>query len=61
MSQVHPQVRTTPRTRIEIKASAASLTELSERYNIKVATARKWTGREDAQDRSHRPQGCPRR
>ena len=55
MSQVHPLARTTPRTRTEIKASTASLTELAERYNITVATARKWKGREHAQDRSHRP------
>lgn len=55
MSQVHPLARTTPRTRTEIRASAAPLTELAERYNITVATARKWKGRDDAQDRSHRP------
>ena len=55
MSQVHPLVRTTPRTRTEIKASAASLTVLAERYNIPVATARKWKSQDDAQDRSHRP------
>ena len=34
MSQVHPLARTTPRTRTEIKASTASLTDLAERYNI---------------------------
>ena len=28
---------------------------LAERYNISIATARKWKGRDDAQDRSHRP------
>ena len=55
MSRVHPLARTTPRTRAEIKASSASLTTLAERYNITVATARKWRGRQDAQDRSHRP------
>ena len=55
MSQVHPLARTTPRARTEIRASTASLTELAERYNITVATARKWKGREHAQDRSHRP------
>ena len=55
MSQVHPLARTTPRTRTEIKASAAPLTVLAERYNITVATARKWKHRQDAQDRSHRP------
>ena len=55
MSQVHPRALTTPRTRVEIRASAASLTALAERYNITVATARKWKGREHAQDRLHRP------
>ena len=55
MSQVHPLARTTPRTRSEIKASSESLTAVAERYNITVATARKWRGREHAQDRSHRP------
>ncbi len=55
MSQVHPQARTTPLTRLEIHSSNVSLTELSSRYNITVATTRKWKGREDMQDRSHRP------
>ena len=55
MSQVHPQARTTPRTRAEIKASAAPVTELAERYNITVATARKWKSRETPEDLSHRP------
>ena len=55
MSQVHPLARTTPRTRAEIKASTASAAVLAERYNITVATARKWKGRDDVQDRSHRP------
>ena len=54
MSQVHPLARTTPRTRAEIKASSASQSVLSERYNVSVATVRKWRGREDPQDRSHR-------
>ena len=55
MSEVHAQARTTPRTRAEIKESSASLTDLAERYNISRATARKWKGRETAQDLSHRP------
>lgn len=55
MSQVHPQARTTPRVRAEIKASEAALTELAARYNITVATARKWKAREDVQDLTHRP------
>ena len=55
MSQVHPQARTTPRTRAEIKAASASLAELAERYNVSKATARKWKNRDDVQDLSHRP------
>jgi transposase InsO family protein len=55
MSQIHPQARTTPRTRAEIKASASPLSELAERYNITKATARKWKSRETTQDLSHRP------
>ena len=55
MSQVHPRARTTPRTRAEINASPDSITALSDRYNISIATARKWKRRDDVQDRSHRP------
>ena len=55
MSQVHAQARTTPRTRGEIKEPSASLVALAERYNISLATARKWKGRECPQDLSHRP------
>ena len=29
--------------------------ELAKRYNVSIATARKWKGRNDSQDRSHRP------
>lgn len=55
MSQIHPQARTTPRTRTEIKASAAPLSELAERYDVTVATVRKWKSRQTPQDLSHRP------
>ena len=54
MSRVHPQARTTPRTRAEIRSCEAPLTVLAERYNVTKATVRKWRGREDMQDRSHR-------
>lgn len=57
MSQVHPLARTTPRTRAEINGSSASIAELAKRYNISLATARKWKQREDVQDRSH----CPKK
>ena len=55
MSEVHAQARTTPRTRAEIKNSTASLLELAKRYNISVATARKWKQRDSPEDLSHRP------
>lgn len=55
MSQVHPQARTTPRTRAEIHSCPDSSSELALRYNTTVATVRKWQGREDMQDRSHCP------
>jgi len=50
MSQVHPLARTTARTRTGIKASSAPLSALAERYNITVATARKWKRRDSAQE-----------
>ena len=55
MSQVHPVARTTPRTRAEMRSSKEPIKVLARRYNVSVATARKWKGRDDAQDRSHRP------
>ena len=55
MSQVHPVAPTTPRTRAEMRSSEDSSAELAKRYNVSIATARKWKGRDDSQDRSHRP------
>jgi transposase-like protein len=55
MRQVHPQARTTPRTRAEIETASETLGLLAQRYNVSKATARKWRNREDVQDRSHRP------
>jgi transposase InsO family protein len=54
MSMVHPMARTTPRTRAEIHESKASLTQVSQTYNISLGTARKWRLRSDHLDRSHR-------
>ena len=54
MSQVHPLARTTPRTRTEIRCSNESAGKLADLYNISKTTARKWKGRDDALDRSHR-------
>lgn len=55
MSQIHPQARATPCTRAEIRESATPLTELTERYNVTVATVRKRKSRKTPQDLSHRP------
>ena len=38
-----------------MRSSRDTNAELAKRYNISIATARKWKGRDDAQDRSHRP------
>ena len=54
MSEVHLLARTTPRVRAEIRNSAIGVTALADLYNISVATARKWKGRVDVLDRSHR-------
>ena len=42
MSEILPQARTTPPAR-------------AERYNVSVATVRKWKRRETPEDLSHRP------
>jgi transposase InsO family protein len=51
---LHPQARTTPRVRAEIKASSESSTVLAKRYNVTKSTASKWKRREHVQDLSHR-------
>ena len=55
MSRIHPQARTTPRTRAEINASTEPVQVLARLYNITVATARKWHHRDSMEDRSHCP------
>ena len=55
MSRIHPQARTTPRTRAEINASTQPVQVLARLYNITVATARKWHQRGSMEDRSHCP------
>jgi transposase InsO family protein len=55
VTRIHPQARTTPLVRAEIKASEDSIAELARRYNITKATVRKWRGREAPADLSHRP------
>ena len=55
MTRIHPQARTTPKTRAEIQVASGSTREVAERFNISVATVRKWRSRAEVQDRSHRP------
>jgi transposase-like protein len=55
LTRIHPQARTTPLVRAEIKASQDSIAEVARRYNITKATVRKWKGREAPADLSHRP------
>lgn len=53
-SSIHPQARTTPKTRQEMKDAGLSSREAAKVFNITRATAQKWRGRGDVQDRSHR-------
>lgn len=52
--RIHPQARTTPKIRQEIKDSGLSDREAARVFNITRATAAKWLERDDVQDRSHR-------
>jgi transposase len=52
--RIHPQARTTPKIRQEIKDSGLSDRQAAKVFNITRATAAKWLGRDDTQDRSHR-------
>jgi transposase len=53
-TRIHPQARTTPKIRQEIKDSGLSEREAAKVFNISRATAAKWLKRDDVQDRSHR-------
>lgn len=53
-SRIHPQARTTPKIRQEIKDSRLSDRLAAKVFNISRATARKWLKRENVQDHSHR-------
>ena len=55
MTRIHPQARTTPKTRAEIQAALGSTREVAERFNVSEGTVRKWQSRDEVQDRSHRP------
>ncbi|MCF6199764.1 MAG: hypothetical protein L3J67_10290 [Hyphomicrobiaceae bacterium] len=52
---LHKNATTTPRIREEIRNSDEPNRVLARRNNITVATVRKWKGRKDSQDLSHRP------
>ena len=53
---IHPEARTTPQIRAEIKA-ATGLTQkaLAEKYNVSEQTIRKWQRRAVTTDKSHCP------
>ncbi len=53
---IHPEARTTPQIRAEIKASTdLSQRALAEKYNVSEQTIRKWQKRDKPTDKSHRP------
>ena len=53
---IHPQARTTPQIREEIKAQkGVKQKDLAHKYNVTSQTIRKWQNREEVTDRSHRP------
>lgn len=52
---IHPQARTTPKVREEIKNSPLPAAQLATKYNITIPTAQKWQERDSVEDRSHRP------
>lgn len=53
--RLHPNARTTPRTRKEIQESSEPVAVLAARYNTSETTIRSWQNRTDQHDRSHRP------
>ena len=53
---IHPEARTTPQIRAEIKASrGVSQEALAEKYNVSRQTIKKWQTRDKLTDKSHRP------
>lgn len=55
MTHIHPQARTTPKVRAEIQKACGTQREIAARFNVTVATVRKWRSRDAVVDRSHRP------
>jgi hypothetical protein len=53
---IHPEARTTPQIRAEIKASVGiSQQALAEKYNVSRHTIKKWQTCDKSTDKSHRP------
>ena len=53
---IHPEARTTPQIRAEIKASKGmSQIALAKKYNVSRHTIKKWQTRDQFTDKSHRP------
>ncbi|WP_419615008.1 hypothetical protein [Thiolapillus sp.] len=53
---IHPQARTTPKLRAEIKAQRdRKQVDLAKQYNVTPQTIRKWQNRNEFTDKSHRP------
>ena len=48
--KLHPEARTTPKLRAEIKASSLPQQALAEQYNVSRLTIRKWQNREEMTD-----------
>jgi transposase InsO family protein len=53
-SRIHPQARTTPKVRQEIRDSGLSDRQAAKVFGITRAIAAKWLKRDNVQDRSHR-------
>ena len=53
--RLHANATTTPRIRAYIQSSTASAAELADELGISETTVRKWRGRSDTRDQSHRP------
>lgn len=56
--KLHPEARTTPKLREEIKAlreNGVKQKDVAQLYNVSRLTIRKWQNREDMHDKSHRP------
>ena len=55
MTRLHKLATTTPATRAYIQKSAASTAQLARELGVDANTVKRWRGRDDVHDRSHRP------